>query len=96
LSLEDRDFASDASVRVFEATGFSSSPCGGDTSSTITAIRLRGEREMAAVVSRGARFEGFWEITEPEIAAAFEGRDFALFRSYAGRPRPAQDHQARR
>jgi hypothetical protein len=51
---------------------------------------------MAAVVSRGARFEGFWEITEPEIAAAFEGRDFALFRSYAGRPRPAQDHQARR
>jgi hypothetical protein len=35
-------------------------------------------RDMAVVHSRFRR-EGFWKIEEPEIAAAFEGRDVAYF-----------------
>jgi hypothetical protein len=41
-----------------------------------------GEREAAIVFSRedGKRkIECFWEITEPEIAMQFEGRDYAFF-----------------
>ena len=33
---------------------------------------------MAVLHSRSKR-EGFWKIEEPEIAAVFEGRDFAYF-----------------
>jgi hypothetical protein len=39
-------------------------------------------REMAVLRSR-FNVEGFWEITEPEIARAFEGRDFAFFEATA-------------
>jgi hypothetical protein len=35
-------------------------------------------REMAVLRSR-FRIEGFWQITEPEIAREFEGRDYAFF-----------------
>jgi hypothetical protein len=35
-------------------------------------------REMAVLRSR-FKIEGFWQITEPEIARAFEGRDYAFF-----------------
>ena len=37
-----------------------------------------GARQMAVLHSRSKR-EGFWKIEEPEIAAVFEGRDFAYF-----------------
>ena len=40
--------------------------------------RRPGARQMAVVHSRSKR-EGFWKIEEPEIAAMFEGRDFAYF-----------------
>jgi hypothetical protein len=35
-------------------------------------------REMAVLRSH-FKIEGLWEITEPEIARVFEGRDFAFF-----------------
>jgi hypothetical protein len=42
-------------------------------------VALISYNKMAAVVSRGVCFECFWDITEPEIATQFEGRDFAFF-----------------
>ena len=41
-----------------------------------------GEHEAAVVFWREdgcQKLECFWEITEPEIAAQFEGRDYAFF-----------------
>jgi hypothetical protein len=41
-----------------------------------------GEHEAAVVFSRKngiEKIECYWEITEPEIASQFEGRDYAFF-----------------